>query len=86
MKVYSQKGRSPSVANLMFSYDGAPILKNFSLQLSPGEKIVIVGPNGSSKTTLANILSGYLAPTEGNVVLPDRISSVTLPISFPLLR
>jgi len=83
---YYRIGCSPSVNNVIFSYNGAPILKDFSLRLSQGEKVVIVGPNGSGKTTLANILSGYLAPSQGDVVLPERISSVTLPISFPPLK
>lgn len=83
---YYRKGRSLSVNNLGFSYGDTPILKGFSLQLSSGEKVVIVGPNGSGKTTLANILSGYLAPSQGDVVLPERISSITLPISFPPLK
>jgi ATP-binding cassette subfamily B protein len=47
---------------------------------------VLVGPNGCGKTTIANILSGYLAPSQGEMVLPDRISSVTLPILFPPLK
>lgn len=85
-EVYYRTGQAPSVSNLEFSYDGKPILKDFSLQLSPGEQVVIVGPNGSGKTTLANILSGYLAPSQGDIVLPKRISSVTLPITFPPLR
>ena len=85
-RVYYGTGRSPSVDNLTFAYGGTAILKDFSLRLSPGEKVVIMGPNGSGKTTLANILSGYLAPSEGDVVLPEKISSVTLPISFPPLR
>jgi ATP-binding cassette subfamily B protein len=84
--VYHRMGSSPSVSDLGFSYDGKPILKDFSLLLSPGERVVIVGPNGSGKTTLANILSGYLNPSRGDMVLPERISSVTLPISFPPLR
>ena len=84
--VYYRTGKAPSVTNLEFSYDGKPILKNFSLALSPGEQVVIVGPNGSGKTTLANILSGYLAPSHGDIVLPERISSVTLPITFPPLK
>lgn len=83
---YYRRGGSPSVNNVTFSYNGAPILKDYSLRLSPGEKVVIVGPNGSGKTTLANILSGYLAPSQGDVVLPEKISSVTLPISFPPLK
>jgi ABC-type bacteriocin/lantibiotic exporter with double-glycine peptidase domain len=83
---YYRKGLVPAVHNLQFSYDGKAILKDFSLRLSPGEKVVIVGPNGSGKTTLANILSGYLAPSQGDTILPERISSVTLPISFPPLK
>jgi ATP-binding cassette subfamily B protein len=79
-------GSSPSATNLDFAYNGKPILKDFTLQLSPAEKVVIVGPNGSGKTTLANILSGYLTPSQGDMVLPKSISSVTLPISLPPLK
>ena len=86
MPMYYRKGRSLSLDNVKFSYGGTPILQDFCLQLSPGEKVVIVGPNGSGKTTLAYILSGYLAPFEGDVVLPEKISSVTLPILFPPLK
>lgn len=81
-----RSGAAPSVANLRFAYNGKPVLSDFSLQLSRGERVVLVGPNGCGKTTLANILSGYLAPSQGEMVLPDRISSVTLPISFPPLK
>jgi ATP-binding cassette, subfamily B, bacterial MsbA len=81
-----RKGDVPAVSNVAFAYNGKPVLKNFSLQLAPKEKVVIVGANGSGKTTLANMLSGYLAPSQGDMVLPERISSVTLPIIFPPLK
>ena len=81
-----RSGEAPSLANLRFAYNGKPVLNDFSLQLSPGERVVLVGPNGCGKTTLANILSGYLAPSQGEMVLPNRISSITLPISFPPLK
>jgi ATP-binding cassette subfamily B protein len=83
--VYYGRGAT-AVKQLGFSYDGKSILQDVSLQFSPGEKVIIVGANGSGKTTLANILSGYLAPSSGETVLPERISSVTLPISFPPLK
>ncbi len=86
MRTYYRKGHSLSVSNVGFSYGGASILKDFNLLLSPGERVLLVGPNGSGKTTLAYILSGYLAPLQGEVVLPERISSVTLPILFPPLK
>jgi len=84
--VYHVKGEAPSVKAIRFSYNDATVFKGMSLQLSAGEKVVIVGPNGSGKTTLANILSGYLSPSHGDVILPERISSITLPISFPPVR
>lgn len=85
-KAYYSKGLSPSVKNISFSFGDNQILKDFSLELTPGEKVVVVGPNGSGKTTLANIFSGYLAPSRGEVVLPEKISSVTLPILLPPLK
>jgi ATP-binding cassette subfamily B protein len=85
-KAYYRTGLSPSVKNISFSFSDNQILNDFSLHLTPGEKIVVVGPNGSGKTTLANIFSGYLAPSQGEVVLPQKISSVTLPILLPPLR
>ena len=83
--VYYSKGGT-AVNKIGFSYDGKSVLQDVSLQFSTGEKVIIVGANGSGKTTLANILSGYLAPSNGEIVLPERISSVTLPISFPPLK
>jgi ATP-binding cassette subfamily B protein len=79
-------GDAPTLAKLRFAYNGKAVLNDFSLQLAPGERVVLIGPNGCGKTTLANILSGYLAPSQGEMILPNRISSVTLPISFPPLK
>ena len=84
--VYYKQGGSPSADGVTFSYGDTVVLNDVSLQFAPGERVVMVGPNGSGKTTLANILSGYLAPSHGQVVLPERISSITLPISFPPIR
>jgi Fe-S cluster assembly ATP-binding protein len=38
--------------------DNKEILKEFSLDINPGEVHAIMGPNGSGKSTLSNILSG----------------------------
>ena len=83
---YYETGRAPALEKVCFSYGGTPILQDFSLRLSAGERVVLVGPNGSGKTTLANILSGYLAPSQGEVVLPEKINSITLPLLFPPLK
>lgn len=47
-------------------------LKNVSLELKEGELLSVLGPSGCGKTTLLNILAGFLAPTEGQIVLGGR--------------
>ena len=51
--------------------DGSSVeaLKNVSLNLREGELLSILGPSGCGKTTLLNIVAGFLAPTNGQVIL-----------------
>ena len=58
-----------SLNNIFFQYPGRSeyCLRNISVEISCGEKIVIVGPSGSGKTTLADIILGVLEPTSGEV-------------------
>jgi ATPase subunit of ABC transporter with duplicated ATPase domains len=45
-----------------------------SFQLNPGEKVGLVGPNGSGKTTIFRLITGEEAPDDGEVSVPKRIS------------
>ena len=47
-------------------------LKDVSLELQTGELMSVLGPSGCGKTTLLNIVAGFLAPTEGQIVLNDH--------------
>ncbi|EAP77219.1 taurine ABC transporter, ATP-binding protein [Roseovarius nubinhibens ISM] len=51
--------------------DGSAVqaLKNVSLHLKEGELMSVLGPSGCGKTTLLNIVAGFLAPTEGKLVM-----------------
>ena len=43
--------------HLNFSYEGTPVLRDISLSIPAGSSLAIVGPTGSGKTTLVNLLS-----------------------------
>ncbi len=45
---------------------------NVSFALQPGARQALIGPNGAGKTTLINLLTGVLAPSEGQVFLEGR--------------
>ena len=53
-------------------------VRDVSLELHPGEVVVLTGRSGSGKTTLLHMLAGLLPPTEGEVLLDD-VSLYTLP-------
>jgi ATP-binding cassette subfamily C protein LapB len=58
------------LSDVSFSYEPKfSILSNVSAQIKPGERVAIVGPVGSSKSTFIKILSGLYKPTEGKVFL-----------------
>ena len=49
--------------------DGANILRDLSLELADGKLLVVTGPNGGGKTTLAKIIAGILKADSGTITL-----------------
>jgi ATP-binding cassette subfamily F protein uup len=60
------------------SYNGRPIVSDFSIRIQRSDRIGIVGPNGSGKTTLINMLTGMSAPDTGAVRLGSTLAVATL--------
>lgn len=53
-----------------FGYPGAkPIIDDFTLEVEPGSFTVIVGASGCGKTTLLNLVAGFLSPVAGAVIV-----------------
>lgn len=52
--------------------EGEEIIKGIDLCLNPGEMTVITGPNGGGKTSIAKLIAGLIAPTEGSILLDGK--------------
>jgi energy-coupling factor transport system ATP-binding protein len=63
-----------SCQKVSFSYPGSarPALSDVSFELSPGEYVGVVGPNGGGKSTLVRLLNGLLKPVSGRVLVSDH--------------
>lgn len=59
-----------SFKNVRFAYPDAPdkiIIKDFSAQVLPGQKVAIVGPTGAGKTTMVNLLMRFYELSGGSI-------------------
>jgi ATP-binding cassette, subfamily B, multidrug efflux pump len=52
-----------------FSYGNEPILKDISFSVLPGQTVGIIGPTGSGKSTLVNLLTRFYDPDSGQVIV-----------------
>ncbi len=62
-----------SFEDVHFSYvPGKEVLKGVSFKVSPGEKVMIVGPPGSGKSTILKLLLRYYDPDSGSIKIDGR--------------
>jgi ATP-binding cassette subfamily B protein len=57
---------------LNFAYNGTPILHDFNLQIPEGSSLAIVGPTGSGKTTLVNLIPRVYDAERGSILIDGR--------------
>ncbi|WP_462322040.1 thiol reductant ABC exporter subunit CydD, partial [Halochromatium sp.] len=59
--------------DVSFSYEpGRPALAGTHLEIKPGERVALVGPSGAGKTTVANLLLGFIRPESGRILIDDQ--------------
>ncbi|HZP87249.1 MAG TPA: ATP-binding cassette domain-containing protein [Burkholderiales bacterium] len=56
------------------SFDGKPVVRDFSCRILRGDKVGLIGPNGAGKTTLLKLILGELQPDSGTVRTGARLS------------
>ena len=76
-------------------FGGLTAVNKFSTELEAGELCALIGPNGSGKTTIFNLITGIYEPTEGRVTFngtdvtgerPDIITSLGVARTFQNIR
>ena len=58
--------------HLNFSYGDTPVLRDISLRIPAGSSLAIVGPTGSGKSTLVNLISRLYEVPEGSLLIDGR--------------
>lgn len=55
--------------DVTFSYGDEPVLKNINLKVNPGEKVAIIGPTGSGKSSLISLICRFYDCTSGEIFI-----------------
>jgi branched-chain amino acid transport system ATP-binding protein len=57
------------------SFGNVAIIRDINLSVAQGERHALIGPNGAGKSTTFNLISGYVPPTSGSVLLRGEVIS-----------
>ncbi len=71
------------IRHLSKSYDGKKVLDDISLYIRKGEFVTLLGPSGCGKTTTLRMISGFVAPDEGTILLDGKDISSMPPYERP---
>jgi len=66
---------SLTLEKIDFKYDDHMVLKDFSLSIKKGDFVGITGMSGRGKTTILNLILGFLAPISGKILMNDVLVS-----------
>lgn len=93
--ISSNEGAVLVVDGLQKSFGGVRAVHDLSFEIAPGDILGLIGPNGSGKTSVLNMISGALKPDKGLIRFlgqridnspPDRIATRGVARTFQLVR
>ena len=58
--------------NVSKAYSNTPIIREMSLDIKKGERVVILGPSGCGKTTLLRMIAGFIYPDKGKLIIEGK--------------
>jgi ABC-type multidrug transport system ATPase subunit len=61
-----------TIRGLSRSFGGREVVRSLDLELTPGDRVALRGPNGSGKTTILRCVTGTLIPSAGEVRVVDH--------------
>lgn len=65
--------------DVTMQFGGVVAVNNLSMRIDEGEIVALIGPNGAGKTTAFNVITGVYQPTNGEVILEDKVISSGYP-------
>ena len=57
------------VKNVVKKYGDFTAVENINFNIKEGEIVGLLGPNGAGKSTTMNMLTGFIEPTEGEIII-----------------
>ncbi len=83
------------ISHLTQHFGGLAALTDFNIRLEEREFVGLIGPNGAGKTTVFNLVSGFYAPTQGDIrfagvptrgLRPNQVTALGLARTFQNIR
>jgi ATP-binding cassette subfamily F protein uup len=72
-----------SLRDIRVAFGGPPLLEGASLQIEPGDRICLLGRNGTGKSTLLKVVNGEIAPDQGEIVRQQGVKVALVPQEVP---
>jgi len=72
-----------SLLDINLSFGGPSVLESLNFQVDPGERVCLLGRNGTGKTTLMRVIAGEINPDSGDVFRPKGAVYTRLPQEVP---